>query len=40
MDLDCYFSYWSWTLKYLDYKFGLQLLDFTGIGLGNIWTVI
>ena len=24
----------------LDYKFGLQLLDFTAFGLGKTWTVI
>ena len=28
---------WHWTLKYLDYESGLQLLHFTGFGLENIW---
>ena len=32
--------YGIWTSNYLDYEFRLRLLDFTGFGLGNTWTVI
>ena len=38
--LDCCLSHWIWNSKYLDYDFWLWLLDFTGFGLGNTWTVI
>ena len=35
LEFDSYLFNWIWTPKYLDYKSGSQISDFTGSGLGH-----